>query len=458
MEQQHTANTTTETKETAVAISHVAHLKEQKKNHHNRKQRRQLCQECQKSVALYQCPRCHFFSCSLTCCRAHKERTKCNGKRDRTAFRSMRDMNDDTLLSDYHFLEDVLESVESGKRLFQQQPGKKTTANAKRPRHHGPRNDLTAADTEVASSAHTLLNIVSLNAAKAEPTAPPPSSVRALLPVQSQHHPVHTNNNKNNNNTSSAVSWKWRRFQEMALQKSGVQVLFMPSGMQRRETNRSAVVVRSSSSSETNHYGDESVPSLQWTLELQWYPSQNRLPKDPTFAEKQTLTSAAKTVRAAPSTGNHNSNNNITKTVQFVSEDANLLEVIANALPVESSSHFTQHYAILLKQLPCPSHRPRYRQLVAPPASASQEENMTASKEESTTTNVTSNDATDEESSIGILTLAHALRDTTVIEYPTLYVVALDRLDEFPQWIAPPTTTVPSQRSQTDVPAALTTE
>lgn len=64
-----------------------------------------------KATAIYQCPRCQFRSCSLACCQAHKQRTKCNGKRDRTQYMPMHKMSDETLTSDYFFLEDVMRQV-----------------------------------------------------------------------------------------------------------------------------------------------------------------------------------------------------------------------------------------------------------------------------------------------------------------------------------------------------------
>ncbi|GAX16373.1 hypothetical protein FisN_27Lu121 [Fistulifera solaris] len=70
------------------------------------------CQDpsCQ-AAAIYQCPRCQFRSCSLRCCQAHKQSSKCNGKRDRTQFLPMNQMSDATLTSDYFFLEDVMRQV-----------------------------------------------------------------------------------------------------------------------------------------------------------------------------------------------------------------------------------------------------------------------------------------------------------------------------------------------------------
>ncbi|KAL7527491.1 hypothetical protein ACHAXR_001980, partial [Thalassiosira sp. AJA248-18] len=83
------------------------------------------CAICGADVAIYCCPRCHTRTCSLACCRAHKEGSKsnnetvCNGKRDRTQFCMLKGFSDSQLASDYHFLEDVLKVSEGSKRLYQ---------------------------------------------------------------------------------------------------------------------------------------------------------------------------------------------------------------------------------------------------------------------------------------------------------------------------------------------------
>ena len=77
-----------------------------------------LCQECVEAPANYQCPRCNRRTCSLSCCKAHKERTGCTGKRNRTEFLPLARMSDATIRSDYHFLEDVLANIDGGKRLL----------------------------------------------------------------------------------------------------------------------------------------------------------------------------------------------------------------------------------------------------------------------------------------------------------------------------------------------------
>lgn len=76
-----------------------------------------LCEECQSKTPVYQCPGCLIRTCSLGCCRGHKTRTGCSGKRNRGEFVPVSRMTDSTMRSDYFFLEEVLEQIpRNGKR------------------------------------------------------------------------------------------------------------------------------------------------------------------------------------------------------------------------------------------------------------------------------------------------------------------------------------------------------
>lgn len=152
------------------------------------------CQKCHQQTAIYACPRCRFRSCSLACCRAHKQATGCDGRRTVTAFQPLARMNDATLQSDYHFLETVLASMETGKRLIEEQGGNHQVGN-KRPRR-GPLVEEKA----------------------------PPATKHTLLAPQS----------------NVPAQGKWRAFQQAAA-AAGVKVVFMPEGMARHRSNRSSV-------------------------------------------------------------------------------------------------------------------------------------------------------------------------------------------------------------------------
>lgn len=77
-----------------------------------------LCDVCHKEERKYKCPRCGASTCSLDCCRAHKQQAGCSGKRERIQFVGAGDFSDKTLREDFHFLEDVLKSRVGAKRNF----------------------------------------------------------------------------------------------------------------------------------------------------------------------------------------------------------------------------------------------------------------------------------------------------------------------------------------------------
>jgi hypothetical protein len=66
---------------------------------------------------------CSRRTCSLACCKAHKERFECAGKRQREIFVSAEDYKEETMMSDYRLLEEmtcVKDSAERARTL----PGK----------------------------------------------------------------------------------------------------------------------------------------------------------------------------------------------------------------------------------------------------------------------------------------------------------------------------------------------
>ena len=74
------------------------------------------CSICHQNSIKYTCPRCSIRTCSLSCCLEHKKTLNCNGQRDKTLFKSLNQMNDLDLLSDYRFLEEINRQIETSKR------------------------------------------------------------------------------------------------------------------------------------------------------------------------------------------------------------------------------------------------------------------------------------------------------------------------------------------------------
>lgn len=79
------------------------------------------CQLCRSARAKYRCPACairmsavYFLltrpvTCSLACCKEHKTKFECNGKRSKSEFVEVPEMTDDTLCKDYLFLDEVIQ-------------------------------------------------------------------------------------------------------------------------------------------------------------------------------------------------------------------------------------------------------------------------------------------------------------------------------------------------------------
>lgn len=184
-----------------------------------------ICHECQAQPFLYQCPRCSFRSCSLACCVAHKRRTGCTGKRDRTpTFLPIHSMNDTSLRSDYHFLEDIVGELDGAQREFDQANQKK-----KKPRRNHS-NDLPPAQQQ-----HPLLQ------------AATPSSIPPKFNLPSS--------------TTTTLCRNRKHLQSTARQHYGIHLLFLPPFMERHQQNKSRVGPKNSSHRQSN------TPIITWTVE-----------------------------------------------------------------------------------------------------------------------------------------------------------------------------------------------
>ena len=64
----------------------------------------------------YCCPRCEVRTCSLECSKNHKIKLSCNGLADKTQFVKLSEFDNLKLVSDYKFLEQIKESIESSHR------------------------------------------------------------------------------------------------------------------------------------------------------------------------------------------------------------------------------------------------------------------------------------------------------------------------------------------------------
>ncbi|KNE62442.1 hypothetical protein AMAG_07660 [Allomyces macrogynus ATCC 38327] len=81
-----------------------------------------LCGVCAANDAKYKCPRCSARTCSLACVKQHKAAENCDGQRSKTHFVSMEQYDENTLYSDYTFLEDVARTADVSARARVKDP------------------------------------------------------------------------------------------------------------------------------------------------------------------------------------------------------------------------------------------------------------------------------------------------------------------------------------------------
>lgn len=75
-----------------------------------------VCGVCGERPSRYCCPGCTQRFCGLDCSRQHKKDAGCSGKRDRTAFVSLPEMDSRHLHSDYQLLEETARAADNAKR------------------------------------------------------------------------------------------------------------------------------------------------------------------------------------------------------------------------------------------------------------------------------------------------------------------------------------------------------
>ena len=78
------------------------------------------CEICNTNNHKYKCPRCSMKTCSLACCKKHKEGTGCDGQRDKTKYVNKEEFDEHVLLSDYKFLEEQSRQIDNYQRAMEQ--------------------------------------------------------------------------------------------------------------------------------------------------------------------------------------------------------------------------------------------------------------------------------------------------------------------------------------------------
>lgn len=414
----------------------------------------QICTICNEAISLYRCPRCSIRTCSLTCCRIHKSRGDgCNGLRDRVAFTSLRNFSDSTVLSDYHFLEDVLTVQESGKRVagnLKGGEGRGRPQDAKRRKRGVPEEEVARNDSILTSP------LLESNA----PNSQTKSNTAFILKACGvQPHPPPSSDKPTEPNTTDPQDEAWLLTQPPAKQRlvhqareRNVRLLLMPAMMQRHVMNK------------TTRY-DAKKDSIFWKVDFCFhsFAPKNKEETDATMHHTKTILSvnqiqdtdtisshlsvllkrhlshsADATTRSilkpfsktTTTKHSHNktqkmmeqSNTIPTMTPKMTSshDDTQTNKTKKKALLTNTSNHhhchfLADHVGLLLKRLPCRSSRPSYRNvdvLLPTPNDAG-----VVGLEPSTTT------------------LGTILRGSTVIEYPTIEVVLEKDRKYFPNLV-----------------------
>ncbi|CBI38923.3 unnamed protein product, partial [Vitis vinifera] len=107
---------TTSSIQTHSPSPHMLHHHEMRRLTCNSPKHPPLCKECKSNLSKYTRPGCFVRSCSLPCVKAHKQHTRCTGKRQRTQFFPLSQFDDNLLLSDYNLFEEVKRVAESAQR------------------------------------------------------------------------------------------------------------------------------------------------------------------------------------------------------------------------------------------------------------------------------------------------------------------------------------------------------
>ena len=319
----------------------------------------QTCQICQINDAIYCCPRCSIRTCSLSCCQKHKQMSNCNGKRDRTSYISLTKFTDDDLRSDFHFLEDVLHTSERVKRLGKELKmmtsksnstlTSKSTLTWNRKKNNNDRKDLCCdsrkdgqcgVDTCEKDDEELPLLLQTI------PTMDDELQWNNEDPMKRQK-----KRRMNDNNWNSFSNGLKRLIKEAGNMERNVNLLLMPSGMEKRKNNSTSF--------------SNKTKTIYWKVEWKLH--------------------------------NINESNCYISTLDRFSE----LSILETELKKHSDKFQKKIYPkddihLFIKYLPCVSNQPKYMKL-------SLNQN-----------------------------LQNALKNRTIIEYPTIEVVLTRDLSLFP--------------------------
>jgi hypothetical protein len=505
----HRTNTTT------TSQSFPSHQK-----HHLQKQQEQgpndisLCQVCNQKESQYTCPRCYLRTCSLVCCHAHKQPKAattlgCSGKRDVTAYVSMSQMDDNTLSSDYHFLNGGTQQVDSCKRLWSTMISadddartndghqKSTFQHQRHHNHKGPKyngksnihSDIESGTVDDVTEPHPILQASEVSK----------MSSLTRLPWIQQHSNTSNklyNNNYNNKKKSDMVS-----FSPLQVGRtSGVHLLVLPSMMERHQMNQSGynTVV-----APTNDNRKSKLPTLHWTVEICYVSfdqNENKIDDHQSSSNNSHGSNMTQDGFTSRTTATSGKSNQLSPTVQqrleqngqqrysttpmilhaipetitiqqlhtqaiaalaqqsstemktSMSSKATIADTTKTVTEQPTDVHDTDgnHWVVwLMKKIPCPADCPTYTEIgtssmdvtsrlgdtISTSISSSHSSTFGGGDRSTTPTPANNNpssvvDLSPADASSTIITLADMLRNTTIIEFPTLYMIPKRQYDQ----------------------------
>lgn len=357
------------------------------------------CAICKDEIAVYRCPGCYERTCSLECCIEHKQKSGCNGKRNKVGFVPLNRFNDTTLSSDYHFLEDVLAKSERGKRLIKDIGAQfKSPSSKKRKFDSKKRNGANENDDE--SQSLPIQPLLKLQVDDNENSA---ISNEKCTSLDASVATARTNpiiNEERNNDIGTLSSLKLSIEEERILanyppnkqrlvrqaRQRGIRLLLMAPGMQRHVMNKSTkydskkdiinwkvefVIHSFSASTESDH---QSTKTESFKLIL----TCDRIPESDALNDHLSKLFERNTSHSAPSL--HRST-----LIQFCN--------------VSNTKVINRKVCVLMKKIPCKSSQPSFSRI---------DLNKT---------------------------LKEILQQTTVIEFPTFDIVLEEHMKKFPIFI-----------------------
>jgi hypothetical protein len=362
------------------------------------------CQVCKVRSCQYTCPRCYVQTCSVQCCRLHKAEQNCNGKRDHTKYVALSSMNDATILSDYQFIQNGTQHVDTGRRLWNTMIHDKDHNNnnhqnhKKRPRCNTPAEVLS--DLTHEKTVHPILQ----------------RSLIEEVDDQQQQQQQRGNFDSYNRHNNRKIAF----IPQTVAKMNQIHLLILPKMMERHQINHSSYQLPKTRNTTPRTTAPTHV--LHWTLELCFITPvsdaahrESDLPYSTStillHAVRDTITvcellkqavvhlkqqeQEQNRLRAKSMKGQQDINTTSPFWIKnFPSDDGDDVSITEE----------TVHLVWLMKNIPCPAHRPTFIEVA-------------------TTTVRTSTGTLNDIDKGCAKTLHEVLRHRTVIEFPTIYVM-----------------------------------